>query len=315
MTPVKPMLATSTQALPIGDQWSYEFKWDGIRALIDIRDRRPRLFSRAENDISAAYPELTSGAAQCGDALLDGEIVAFVDGQPSFGALQTRMHVRDSTEARRLAAQTPVSFVVFDLLRVAGVDLTGSPLSERRDRLAKWLAADTQAASWLTPSPVFDDGAATEATARAHHLEGVVAKRVSSKYRAGLRSPDWHKLRFVRTGDFVVLGWEAPTQGSRELSSLLVGYYELGQLVFAGKAGSGITGATASTLRTSLTKRESCPLQDVPPSSPGRSVTWVDPTLVVEIEFATWTHDRRLRHPVFLRVRSDKSAREAIGDA
>jgi bifunctional non-homologous end joining protein LigD len=309
------MLATSTQALPAGEQWSYEFKWDGVRALIDITKPRPRLYSRAENEITTAYPELANAAAQCGDALLDGEIVAFVDGHPSFDALQTRMHVRSPTDARKLAATSPVNFVVFDLLRLEGLDLTALPLAERRDRLAAWMAAEPAASSWLTPSPVFFDGPATEQAARANDLEGVVAKRVGSKYRPGTRSADWHKLRFVRSGDFVVLGWESPAEGSGELSSVVLGCYRDGELVFAGKAGSGLTGATARKLRTSLLPREACPLDEPPPASPGRRVSWVEPTVVVEIEFATWTDEGRLRHPVFRRVRTDKTAAQALGDA
>jgi len=309
------MLATAAQTLPIGEQWSYEFKWDGVRALIDIRERGPKIFSRAENDITAAYPELSNAAAACPDALLDGEIVAFVDGHPSFDALQTRMHVRDRAEALRLAAETPVSFVVFDVLRCDGVDVTTRPLSERRQLLTDWIARDVETTAWLTPSPVFADGPATEAAARQHGLEGVVAKRISSKYRPGQRSADWHKLRFVRTGDFVVIGWEAPAEGSRELSSVVLAYYVDGALTYAGKAGSGLTGPVARKLQASLTTREDCPLDEAPPASPGRSVTWVEPAVVVEIEFHTWTDDGRLRHPVFRRIRTDKLASEAAGDA
>ena len=128
------------------------------------------------------------------------------------------MHVRSAAEARRLAAQTPVTFVVFDVLRRFGVDLTARPFTERRATLERWVAEN---ADW-TLSPSFDDGPATEAAAREHGLEGVVAKRVASRYRPGMRSADWVKLRFVRTGDFVVVGWEAPAERPGDLSSLVL---------------------------------------------------------------------------------------------
>lgn len=305
------MLATAADVLPQGDGWSYEFKWDGVRAIVDISDRGAHLFSRAGNEITAAYPELLAMAKGVDDALLDGEIVAFVDGRPSFGALQSRMHVRVKAEARRLAETVPVTFVAFDLMRLHGLDLTARPLSERRATLERALAGSPD---W-TLSPTFDDGAATEAAARQHGLEGVVAKRLGSHYRAGARTRDWQKLRFVRTGDFVVIGWEAPRDDPDNLSSLVLAMTTADGLVFAGKAGSGLTGRSAAELQKRLHGRRECALTQVPPISPGRVTRWVEPAVVVEIEFTTWTDEGRLRHPVFRRVRDDKRADEAVGDA
>jgi len=305
------MLATAVQALPHGAGWAFEFKWDGVRALLDVSDRGAHLSSRAGNEVTAAYPELIAQARDAEDALLDGEIVAFVDGLPSFEALQARMHVRSKTDARRLAAQLPVTYVVFDLLRRYGVDLTPRPYSERRATLERWLADEP---AW-TLSPVFDDGPATETAARAHRLEGVVAKRLASPYRPGLRSQDWVKLRFERSGDFVVVGWEAPAASPDQLSSLVLGYLVEGTLVFAGKVGSGLAARTAADLQRRLTTRRDCPLPVEPPSSPGRVTRWVEPEVVVEVRFTMWTSEGRLRHPVFHRTRSDKTADEAVGDA
>jgi bifunctional non-homologous end joining protein LigD len=271
-----------------------------------------RIWSRAGNDITAAYPELVAQAADVGDALLDGEIVVFVDGRPSFDALQLRMHVRDAREARRLANETPVTFVLFDLVRRFGLDLTARPYSERRATLERWAA---ERPDW-TLSPSFDDGAATELAARQHHLEGVVAKRVSSPYRPGVRSPDWVKLRFARAGEFVVVGWEGASDSPDELSSLVLGCYADNVLTFAGKVGSGLNAATARRLQRALHEVDACPLPTRPPASPGRRVVhWVEPSLVVEVEFANWTDDRRLRHPVFRGIRADKRPDEAVGDA
>src|SRR5947208_1322967 len=126
------MLATSVTSLPSGDGWGFEFKWDGVRALMDVSDRGVRLYSRRGAEITAAYPELVAQAADVPDVLLDGEIVTFVDGRPSFHALQSRMHVRGAADARKLAESLPVTFVVFDILRSFGVDLTARPYQERR---------------------------------------------------------------------------------------------------------------------------------------------------------------------------------------
>jgi bifunctional non-homologous end joining protein LigD len=310
MVGVNPMLATAVSELPSGEEWAFEFKWDGVRALIDVSEQGVAIRSRAGNDVTAAYPELTAMAQGVGDALLDGEVVAFVDGQPSFERLQTRMHVRSTAEARRLARGAPVTFVAFDLLRRYGVDLSGRPYAERRATLERWAAERPE---W-TVSPVFDDGAATTAAAREHGLEGVVAKRLDAPYRAGARSPDWRKLRFVRAGDFVVVGWEAATAKAGELSSLVLGYYWEGTLAYAGKVGSGLTAQTAARLQRELVPRTECPLPQEPPITAGRAVHWVEPRVVLEIEFASWTAEGRLRHPVLRRVRKDKRADEAVGD-
>ena len=306
------MLATAAQKLPAGEQWSFEFKWDGVRVLADVSARSVRLASRAENDVTTAYPEVVAGLAGGGDALLDGEVVAFLDGRPSFEALQARMHVRVAADARALAVTIPATFVVFDLLRLDGADLTTQAYRQRRDLLQAWIDAHPDGA--LTLSPAFDDGAATEAAARQHGLEGVVAKRRASRYTPGARSSDWQKLRFVHTGDFVVIGTEAPATGSQELSSLLLAVHHGGAFRFAGKVGSGISGAVARSIASRLVHRLDCPIGEEPPVSPGRVVSWVEPTVVVEVEFTAWTSEGRLRHPVYRRLRTDKSPDEAEGD-
>jgi len=306
MVGVNPMLATAVTELPSGEGWAFEFKWDGVRALLDVSEQGVTIRSRAGNEVTAAYPELATLAGKVGDALLDGEIVAFVDGQPSFERLQTRMHVRSAAEARRLAADTPVTFMAFDLLRRYGVDLSGRPYAERRATLERWGA---ERPDW-TISPMFDDGAATTAAAREHGLEGVVAKRLGAPYRAGARSPDWRKLRFVRAGDFVVVGWEASGDRPGELSSLVLGYHPAGgMMTYAGKVGSGYTGESLADLATRLAplRSEKSPFADAPRMN---GATWVKPRLVAQIAFAEWTAGDKLRQPVFLGLRRDKSPRE-----
>jgi bifunctional non-homologous end joining protein LigD len=203
-----------------------------------------------------------------------------------------------------------VTYVAFDLLRRYGVDLTSRPYIERRATLERFAAEHD---GW-TLSPSFDDGAATEAVARANGLEGVVAKRASSLYRPGQRSDDWRKLRFVRAGDFVVIGWEAAPEHPNSLSSLVLGIVDDEGLRYAGRAGSGLAGRVATQLKGMLTERGTAPVEGVPPPIRGRRLRWVEPELVVEIEFSAWTDDRRLRQPVFRGVRSDKRAEQARGD-
>jgi bifunctional non-homologous end joining protein LigD len=313
------MLATSTSVLPTAQGWAYEFKWDGIRALVDVTEGgteggtagKVRIVSRLGNDVTVAYPEIVAQVQHAGDALFDGEIVAFVDGQPSFERLQARMHLRSRTDVSRVAAEAPVTYVVFDLLRRYGVDLTARPLHERRATLERVIAEQD---GW-TLSPTFDDGPATEQVAKSHGLEGVVAKRVESGYRFGIRTKDWRKLRFVRAGDFVVIGWEGARETPDTLSSVVVAVQAQDGLRFAGKAGSGLSGREAGDLKRRLRPRRAPPVPGVPASIGGRRVHWVEPDVVVEIEFAAWTADGRLRHPVFRRVRDDKHVSEAIGDA
>jgi bifunctional non-homologous end joining protein LigD len=168
MVGVNPMLATAVTQLPTEPGWAFEFKWDGVRALIDVSDQGVIIRSRAGNDVTAAYPELVALASDVEDALLDGEIVAFDAGAPSFELLQSRMHVRSAVEARRLAVDAPVTFVAFELLRRYGIDLSSRPYAERRATLERWAA---ERPDW-TISPVFDDGAATAAAAHEHGLKG-----------------------------------------------------------------------------------------------------------------------------------------------
>jgi bifunctional non-homologous end joining protein LigD len=304
------MLATSVETLPSGDGWAYEFKWDGVRALMHVTDHGARLTSRADNDVSGGYPELIAQAADVGDAIFDGEIVVFVDGRPSFERLQTRMHLRGKAEVARMAVDCPVTYVLFDVLRRYGVDLTDRPYTERRATLERFVADHP---GW-TLSPSFDDGPATEEVAQAHGLEGVVAKRTGSRYRPGQRTDDWRKLRFVRAGEFAVIGWEAAAEHPNTLSSLVLARTVDGSLRYAGRVGSGLAGRMATKIKGMLTERPDAPVTGVPAPMRGRRLRWVQPTLVVDVRFQNWTDDGRLRAPVFRGIRTDKTVDQARGD-
>ena len=303
------MLATAVTALPPGDGWAYEFKWDGVRALIDVSDGGVHVQSRAGNDITGGYPELVAQAADIEDALLDGEIVAFDEGRPSFERLQQRMHVRGRADLARLVQDVPITYVVFDVLRRYGVDLTARPYTERRATLERFGADHPD---W-TISPTFDDGPATLEVARAHGLEGVVAKRADSVYRPGVRSDDWRKLRLLNSGEFVVLGWEAAPEHPATLSSLVLGVSTDDGLRYAGKVGSGLTGRLSAKLKTMLTERPQAVVPGIPRGPRARLVHWVEPEVVVDVQFTMVTSDGVLRQPVFRGIRTDKGVDEARG--
>jgi bifunctional non-homologous end joining protein LigD len=292
--------------LPTGQGWAYELKWDGVRALALVRQGRLRLLARSGADITVAYPELAGLAGVAPDAVLDGEIVALDRaGRPSFSRLAERMHVRDRARASALAATVPVTYMIFDLLALAGEDLAGRPYRQRRQALERLAPAG---AHWLVP-PSFPDGEATFAAATEHALEGVVAKRLDSPYRAGVRSGDWIKVKREHTGDFVVGGWRP---GARRLGALLVGSPAPGGLEFRGRVGGGISGAAERSLLAALAPlaADSPPFLGELDREDARTARWVRPELVVEVRYGQRTPEGRLRFPRFVRIRPDKTPAE-----
>ncbi|MBN2622727.1 MAG: non-homologous end-joining DNA ligase [Acidimicrobiales bacterium] len=312
-----PMKATSGP-LPTGDAWAYEIKWDGMRVLADVRPDGVRAWSSNGRDAGAAFPELhaLSGALAPLEVLLDGEVVAFDDaGRPSFGRLQQRMHVASAAEAVRRSAETPVAYVVFDLLRLGGHDLTGRPWHERRrllDRIADDLPPGVDVAT------VYDDGAGLLAAADEQGLEGVIAKRTDSTYVPGSRTRQWVKVKVRRHDELVVGGWSGGA-GNREgrLGSLLVGFHAApgdGVLRYAGRVGSGFTGAELDRMARRLAPlaTTTCPFDPPPPPLHRKGAHWVAPDVVVEIAYGEWTSEGRLRHPVYLGERPDVGAGDVV---
>lgn len=308
---MKPMLATAG-TLPTGDGWAFEFKWDGVRAVADLTTDGMQMTSRTERPITAAYPELWGLADACPDALLDGEIVAFADGRPSFAALQPRMHCRSAEKARRLAAGTPVTYLIFDVVRLYGVDLTKRPYTERRRTLER-LGLDGP--SWAVP-PSLDDGPATMGASKAQGLEGVVAKRLTSGYRPGVRSPEWVKSRLTRRQAFVVGGYERGGGGrTGRIGSLSVGYHGGdGALRYAGQVGTGFTDAMLGRLQRLVgpLEQEVCPFSGEMTRAELANVQWCAPAVVVDVQYVEWTPTHRLRHPTFRGVRNDKDPRDVV---
>jgi bifunctional non-homologous end joining protein LigD len=305
---IAPMLATLTDDFPTEGKWIYEPKLDGIRALVYSNGGSVRIYSRNRKPLNDAYPELVEalGPAIRGDAVLDGEIVAFDPdrGITSFSRLQQRMQLRDPLRARR--SQVEVQLYLFDCLFYEGIDLTGLPLLDRKAVLRDVVWYDGPVR--FTPYKTTGGGAMLRAACEAG-AEGIIAKRATSKYVSS-RSTDWLKLKCVRRQEFVIGGYTAP-QGARErLGALLVGYYDGAALRYAGKVGTGYDRDTLELLHRRLTPlhRQTSPFNQGP--RPAGEIQWVTPKLVAEIGFSEWTSAGLLRHPRYLGLRDDKAARE-----
>lgn len=305
---IPPMLATLTDELPTQGKWVYEPKLDGVRALIYVSGGAVRIYSRNRKPLDGAYPELVEALepAVRGDAVLDGEIVAFDPerGVTSFARLQQRMQLRDPLRARR--SQVPIHLYLFDCLFYEGVDLTPLPLVDRKAVLRDVVWFDDPIR--FTPHKT-TGSAAMLREACAQGAEGILAKRADSRY-VSARSTDWLKLKCIRQQEFVIGGYTAP-QGSRErLGALLVGYYDGRSLRYAGKVGTGYDRRTLEHLHRLMTPlhRSQSPFSEGP--APAGDIQWVNPKLVAQVGFAEWTSAGLLRHPRFLGLRDDKPARD-----
>ena len=302
------MLATLTDRRDFGHDWLPERKFDGERCVARKEGGDVRLQSRTAKDLTGTYPEVRRALAgqRAWGLVLDGEVVAFDGLQTSFGRLQRRLGV--TTPSPELVAAYPVVLCVFDLLELDGDDLRGRPLLERRARLAEVVrpsAALQLSEAWR------DDSQRRFARACRSGWEGLIAKRAKAPYVAG-RSRDWLKLKCVSEQEFVIGGFTDPAGSRTDFGALLVGYYEGGRLRYAGKVGTGYTVATLRELGARLRELETSesPFADARPIP--RGTHWVQPELVVQIGFAEWTNDGRLRQPRFLGVRDDKRPADVV---
>jgi bifunctional non-homologous end joining protein LigD len=312
---MQPMLATRGDHVPSGPDWTHEVKWDGIRALVEVAGGKVRIWSRNENDVTVAWPELQALATLGHDVLLDGEIVALGKGVPSFGALADRMHVRDPRKIARLATDNPVTLLAFDLLRLDGEDLARRPLRERRALLEELgLDAPTMAAAVQVPA-AYDDGQVLLQAAEQQGLEGIVSKRWSSAYHPGRRSRDWLKFPIRPTGSFVVGGYRHETDSDHRLGAVLVGEPTADGLVFRGRVGSGIAGKAGQRLGDLLRPlaRETSPFATALPKVDTVGTVWVEPEVIVDVQYLAITTDGRLRQPAYRGVRTDLDVTDLIG--
>ncbi|MFV0425449.1 MAG: ATP-dependent DNA ligase [Beutenbergiaceae bacterium] len=311
-----PMLATATTRIPAEPGWQFEMKWDGIRTLAHIEGDRVRLFSRSGKEQTSQFPELAVlGELVAADhAIIDGEIVMLDDqGRPSFALLQPRINASNELEVARIADRRPVQLMAFDVLALEQTSLVSDPYHHRRDALQALLAEHPL----VHVPPASDDGAATLRTSRELGLEGVIAKRIDSRYRPGHRSQDWLKLVHTRTQEVVVVGWRSGKGRYQDaVGSLLLALPGHHGLRYIGRVGSGFTDRERVQWLTRFAPltQSSGAAQDVPDSD-AVGTTWLQPTLVAEVEFAGWTSTRRLRHPRWRGWRPDKSATDVPSSA
>ncbi|MCX4486377.1 ATP-dependent DNA ligase [Streptomyces anulatus] len=291
----------------VEDWWAFEVKQDGQRAMIYLPgDGTVLVRARSGTDITAAYPELLPLAKTLGRraAVLDGEIVA-LDGQgrSDFERLQQRMGLAGvPARAARTAARVPAHLMLFDVVHLDGRPVTGLPYSERRGLLEGLGLAGP---AWSTPAAIVGHGAQAWEMVRNAGLEGLLAKRLTSRYEPGVRSKAWIKIRFVRTADVVVGGW-VPGRGRLNglPGAVLVGERREVPLCYAGSVGTAWSEAERARLAGLLriAAAEACPFVEVPPMAGAR---WVLPRLVGEVRYSTRTRTGRLRHPSWHRLRPD----------
>ena len=304
-----PMLA-SPGKLPRSstDQWAYELKWDGIRALATVADGTVRLSSRTGRDITSAYPELRPvGLVTRGlSAVLDGEIVALDEtGRPSFGRLQRRMNLQDPAQVAALVGVVPVRYVVFDLLELNGTDLTRVPYRQRRELLEQ-LEIDSPVAT--VPPNFVGQVEAAERFSRTHGLEGVVAKRLDSLYLPGRRTTAWVKTKFTHDQAVVLGGWRHGEGARERLGAVLMGVPAGdGALLFVGRVGSGLTehGIDVLLRRFGELASDVNPFGATLPAIERRGALFLKAELVGEVRYTEWTADNRLRAPAWRGLRTD----------
>ena len=309
---IEPMLLLRTDSLPDSDQWMYELKLDGYRAIAFKRDGVVHLRSRNDNDFSRRYSRVVSGLAKLPDnTVIDGEVIAFdEDGRPSFSVLQNYG-----------SAAAPTVYYVFDLMMLAGRDLMREPLEKRRELLEKTVLPKLTepvryAASLDASLPVLVQ------SVKAQGFEGLVAKRRNSVYEPGLRSGAWMKMRVNRGQEFVIGGY---TRGTKTFDALVFGYYEGQQLIYVARTRNGFTPVVRAQLFRKFKGLETdeCPFANLPEAKSGRwgqgltkakmaECQWLKPVLVGQFEFLEWTGENHLRHSRFIGLRDDKNAKEVV---
>jgi bifunctional non-homologous end joining protein LigD len=299
-----PMLATLAEEVPRGVGWTFEVKWDGYRAIARLAGGDVTLTSRKGNDLTTRFSGVARElpkAVKTPDCVLDGEVCALDEsGRSSFSAMQQGK------------PGTPIVYYAFDVLEIDGEPVADLPLVERRKRLEGLLDRRNRT---VRLSETFDDGKALLEAAKQQHLEGIMAKRLDSRYLPGKRTRDWLKIKTHSEQEFVIAGYTKGTgRRASSFGSLVLGYQAGGELVYAGNVGTGFNSREIEKLLDRLRplRRDTPPFREVPkmPKVRRSDVIWVEPKLVAEVEFAEWTHDGRLRAPSYQALREDKSAEE-----
>ncbi len=310
-TEAEPMLAETREGPFTKDGWLFELKLDGYRVRVGKENGVAKVVSRNGHDLSPVFPEIARvvAALPFEGLVLDGELVVLDErGHPTFNGLQNRARISRAFDVRRAAVENPTTLFCFDLLAFGGYDTRGLPLEKRKELLRKVIPATGA----LRYSEHFvKEGEALYRQVERLGLEGIMAKRADSVYRAG-RSPAWLKIRADRADDFVVVGY-TKAKGSRAgFGALHLGAYRDGALIYVGRAGSGFTDKELKDVAKALEslKRDTPAVTGAIPKD--KDTTWIEPKLVAEVRFKEWTPEALLRHPVFLRWRDDKEPRECV---
>ena len=320
---IRPMLATQTDAVFDDEDWGYEVKWDGYRLEAVVRDGQVRLWTRNRIDGATYFPDLAEAPdwIEAREAVVDGEVVALdPEGRPDFSLLQDRTGLRGLEMAtgrrsstaprptREERAAIPIVYMAFDLLHLDGRSLLGVPLEERKRALRRVLRPHPIV---RYASHVVGDGEAFMQAANERGLEGVVAKRLASRYEPGKRSHDWLKVKLRREQELVVAGWLPGKGSAADLGSLIVAVNEDGRLRHVGQVGSGLSGAIRRQLLSAMKEleRTTSPLDPVPRIPSAR---WVEPRIVIRAEFAEWTSDGLLRQPAFKGIEVGKEPESVV---
>jgi len=304
---LSPQLATLVSEPPTGDEWLHELKLDGYRILCYVDHGSVRCISRNGKDWTDRYPEVVeaAGLLPCETALMDGEVVVLDErGVSSFQALQNAL---GATRARR-----KLHFYAFDLVHLDGYDLSRVPLRDRKP-LLQTLVAGGEGDVIRYSDHVSGSGQQFHAQACAAGAEGIISKRANSPYRSG-RSMDWQKTKCLLRQEFVVVGFTEPSGSRAGFGALLIAVTKDGELVSAGRVGTGFTNRTLRELHARMKKLERAtpPIANPPRGASARGVHWLEPKLVAEVSFTEWTSDGSIRHPSFQGLREDKALEEIV---
>jgi DNA ligase D-like protein (predicted ligase) len=309
------MLLLPTEKLPESDRWAYEIKLDGYRALGFKSDGKVHFRSRNDNDFSLRYPSIAKALASLpNETLVDGEVVAMdEDGKPSFNALQNLG-----------ASGAPLFYYIFEVLILSGRNVMGEPLSRRRELLESKILPKLSEPIRYSPQ-LKADLEQLIASVKAQGLEGLVAKRLDSRYEPGLRSGAWQKMRVNKAQELVIGGY---TPSDKNFDALVIGYYDGPRLIYAARTRSGFTPASRQELfkKIKTLETDKCPFANLPEKRAGRweagltaakmsQCRWIKPKLVAQFEFVEWTSDNHLRHSKFVALRDDKKPLEVRKEA
>lgn len=299
-----PQLATLAGRVPEGEGWLFEMKFDGYRAIAAIAGNQVRIYTRNSHDWTRQFGYLVPALSKLtkGSALIDGEICAIDStGRSNFSLLKTS-----------LDGKSPIDFFVFDLLELNGEDLAVLPQLERKTRLETLLAGLPPSSPIHYSQHVISNGKQVFDAMAASGFEGIVAKSATARYYGGERSPFWLKVKAVKRQEFVVVGWRPPDYGDVDVRGLFLGTYENGELVYRGGVGTGLSDGERIELRQvlGLIETKDRPMIRGMPKPEMRIARWVEPRLLVEVQFTEVTPDGQVRHPSFKGIREDKAAEE-----